>query len=91
MVCSRSRRPVRDLVRIGLVAHIPDQLVTGGVIHIVQGDRQLDRAQPGGEVAAAGADALDQEFAQLRGQFQAVWRPVAAAGPRGDWMRLNSG
>ena len=34
----------------------------------MQRDRQLDRAQAGGEMAAAGADGLDQELAQLRGQ-----------------------
>ncbi len=51
------------LVRVCLVADVPDQPVTRGVEHIVQGGRQLDGAQPGGEMAAARADALDQELA----------------------------
>jgi hypothetical protein len=31
----------------------------------MQRNRQFDRAQTGGKVAAAGADALDQEFTQF--------------------------
>ena len=35
----------QDLVRIGLVANVPDQLVGGGVEHVVQRNGQLDHAQ----------------------------------------------
>ena len=38
--------PGHDLVRIGLVADVPDQLVAGRIEHVVQGDRQLDDAKP---------------------------------------------
>ena len=62
----------QHLVRVGLVADVPDQAVLGGVEDIVQCDGQLDRAQPGGEMAAAGADGLDQELPQFRGQRRQV-------------------
>ncbi len=42
----------QDLVRIGLVAHVPDQPVFGRVEDIVQGDRQFHRAEVGAQVAA---------------------------------------
>ena len=38
--------PGQDLVRIGLVADVPDQAVARRVEHIVQGDRELDDAEP---------------------------------------------
>ena len=60
-----------DLVRIGLVANVPDELVAGRIEHIVKCDRQLDHAQPRAQVAARhryGRDRL------LRGA-----RPQAAA------------
>ncbi len=41
-----------QLVGIGLVAHVPDDLVLGRVEHPVQGDGQLHHAQGAGEVAA---------------------------------------
>ena len=31
-----------DLVRIGLVAHVPDQPVVGGIEHMVQRDGEFD-------------------------------------------------
>ncbi len=43
-----------DLVRIGLVADVPDQRVVGKVQYAMQGEGQLDRAKVGGEVAAGG-------------------------------------
>ncbi len=54
-----------DLVRIRLVTHVPDQAVLRGVEHIVQGDGQLDRAEPCREVAATGADRVDEKLPQL--------------------------
>ena len=54
------------LVRVGLMSDVPDQPVMRRVEHIMQGDGQLDGAQAGGEMSAAGADALDQELAQFR-------------------------
>ncbi len=55
----------QHLVRIGLVADVPHQPIVGGRIDVVQGDRQLDGAEAGGEVATAGGDAADQVVAQF--------------------------
>ncbi len=41
-----------DLVGVGLVADIPDQLVLWGIEDVMQGDGQLDDAEARGEVAA---------------------------------------
>ena len=59
----------QNLVRIGLMAHVPDQSVIGGVKYIMQGDCQLDGTQSRGKMTPAGADAVDQEIAQFRGQL----------------------
>ncbi len=63
-----------DLVRIGLVADVPDDAVARRVVHIVQRDGQFDRAQVGRQVAARFRDRLEQELAQLLGQ----WRELGA-------------
>ena len=42
----------QDLVRIGLMADVPDQLVVRGVEDVMQGDGQLDHAEAGAEMAA---------------------------------------
>ncbi|MNS99349.1 hypothetical protein D3C72_1337490 [compost metagenome] len=55
----------QDLVGVALVADIPDDAVARGVEHVVQGDRQLDRAQVGGEVAARAGHAVDDEGSQF--------------------------
>src|SRR5690606_26308615 len=64
-----------DLVRVGLVADVPDQQLPGRVVEVMQGDGQLDHAQAGAEVATAAADRLDQVATQLlrdRGQLGLV-------------------
>ena len=48
-----------DFVRIALMADIPNQMVFGRVIHIVQGDGQLDRAQIAGEMPAGLTDGFE--------------------------------
>jgi len=55
-------------VRVRLVTDVPYQAVARRVVHEVQGDGELDRTEAGGEVAAAAADALNQEVAQLLGE-----------------------
>ena len=55
----------KDLVGIGLVADIPDQLVGGGVEHIMQRHRQFDHAQACAEMAAGHRDRVDQLLAQF--------------------------
>ena len=57
----------QDLVRIALVADIPDQAVAGRVVQVVQGDGELDDAEPCAEVAAAAADGFDQVGPQFLG------------------------
>ena len=44
--------PGQDLVRIGLMADVPDQAVGGRVEDMVQGDRQFDDAETRAEMAA---------------------------------------
>ena len=48
-----------DLVRVGLVAHVPHQPVVGGVEHVVQRHCQLHAAQVAAEVPAGLADGVD--------------------------------
>ena len=57
--------PGQYLVRVGLVAYIPDQLVFRGVEDVMQGDGQLNRAQARRKMAAGDADGLGQEFPQF--------------------------
>ena len=54
-----------DLVRIGLMTHVPDQAIIGGVEHIVQGNGQLDDAQTRAKVPASLANRVQQVLAQL--------------------------
>ena len=58
-----------DLVRIGLVAHVPDQPVVRCVVDVVQGDGQFDHAEAGAEVPAGAADAVQQLLAQFVGKL----------------------
>ena len=55
----------QDLVRIGLVADVPDQPVARRVEHVVQRHGQLDHAEPGAEMAAGDRDRVDRLGAQL--------------------------
>ncbi len=55
--CMRVAPPGQHLVRIGLVADIPDQPVVRRVEHVVQRHGQLDRAQIGGKMTAVSAQA----------------------------------
>ena len=48
-----------NLVRIGLVADVPDQPVGRRVENVVQRDRQLDDAEAGAEMAAGDGDSVD--------------------------------
>ena len=55
----------QNLVRIGLMPHVPDQPVARGVEHVVQRDSQLDHPEPGPEVPAGHrhrADGLGAQF-----------------------------
>ena len=50
--------PGQDLVRIGLVADIPDQVIKRSLIDIMECHGQFNRAQTGGEMPAGTADAV---------------------------------
>src|SRR5271166_1032575 len=67
-----------DLVRIGLVADVPDQAVGWRVEHVVQGNRELDDAEAGAQMPARRGDGVDGLGAQLVGelaQLGALERP----------------
>lgn len=59
----------QNFVRIGLVAHVPDELIERRVIDVVQRHGQLYRAKPGGEMAAGAAYAVEQVATQLVAQL----------------------
>ena len=61
--------PGQDLVRIGLMADVPDEPVARRVEHLVQRDRQLDDAEPGAEMPAGDRDRIDRLRAQLVGEL----------------------
>src|SRR3546814_16860391 len=59
--------PGQYLVRIALVADIPDQLVVGRVEHIMDRRGQLHHAQPGPQMAAGHADGGNHFLPQFVG------------------------
>jgi hypothetical protein len=60
----------QHLVRIALVADVPDQAVFRRVEDGVQGDGQFDGAEVGRQVAAGLRDRVDQEGAQFGRQLR---------------------
>ena len=74
-----------DLVRIGLVADVPDQPVARRVEDVVQRDGQLDHAEAGAEMAAGDRDRVDGLGAQLVGELaQARLVELAQVSGRAD-------
>jgi len=57
-----------DLVRVALVADVPDDLVARCVEHAVQGQSQVDGPQVGGEMPAVARHHLHQQRADLPGK-----------------------
>ena len=57
--------PGQHLVRVGLVADVPEDLVAGGVEQAVQGDGQLAGSEVGAEVATDLSDHVDHVGADL--------------------------
>ncbi len=64
--------PGQHLVRIGLVADVPDQPVARRVEDVVQGDGELDDAQARAEVAAGHRDRVYGLVAQFFSQRSQV-------------------
>ena len=58
----------QKLVYISLVAHVPHNLVFGGVVDIVEGDRQLHYTKARGQVTAMLGYLPDNSFPHLGGQ-----------------------
>ena len=61
--------PGENLVRVALMADIPDDAVVRGVVEKMKRDGELDRSEPGREVSAGARDALDKIPAELPGDF----------------------
>ena len=61
--------PGENLVRIGLMADVPDDAVARRVEQVVQRDGQLDDAEPCPEVAAGDRDGVDRLLAQFVGDL----------------------
>src|ERR1700747_1289742 len=54
-----------DLVRIGLMADVPDQPVARRVEHVMQGYSQFDHPKTGAEMAAGHRNSIDRLLAEL--------------------------
>ena len=66
-----------DLVRIALVADVPDQTVIRGVEYVVQRHRQLDDTEPCAEMATGLCDRVDGFRTQFVGKlFKLIGRQV---------------
>jgi hypothetical protein len=50
---------------IGLMADIPDQLVSRSIKNIMQGDRELNNAEAGGKMAAGPGYDINHELANF--------------------------
>src|SRR5205814_5143974 len=72
-----------NLVRIGLVSHVPDDAVIGRVEDMVQRDGQLDRPKVGGQVTAGLADRFENEGAQL---VREPPQPAPVQGAQRRWI-----
>ena len=68
----------QDLVRIGLMADVPDQPVARRVEDRVDRHRQLDHAQRGAEMAAGDRDGVDRLGPQLIGNLTQLLRGEVA-------------
>ena len=58
----------QQLVRVTLVADIPDQAVIGEVVQVVQGNREFDHPHAGTEVTTGHRDGIHDDLAQLGAQ-----------------------
>ncbi len=82
----------QDLVRIGLVADVPDQAVLGRVEDAVQRDRQLHRPEVAGQVAAGLRHAGQHVVPQFVGQLPELGaRQPAQVGRRVDGRKQGIG
>ena len=73
-----------DLMRVGLVADIPDQPVARRIEDMMQRDGQLNHAEPGAEMAAGDRNRGDQLLAELLGQLRQISGPEGRGDPEGS-------
>jgi hypothetical protein len=55
----------QNLVRICLMPHIPDNLIKGGVIHIMESNGKLHDPETGGQVPAGAAHGVNKKLPKL--------------------------
>ena len=67
-----------DLVRIGLVADVPDQPVGRRVEDVMQRHRQLDHAEAGAKMTAGDGDGVDRLLPQFVGDLPQLARIEAS-------------
>ena len=80
----------QDLVRIGLMADVPDQPVVRRVEDVMQRDRQFDDAEAGAEMTAGHRDRVDRLGAQFVRHALQVGIPEAAqVGRVHDCIKLH--
>ena len=72
----------QDLVRIGLMADVPDQAVARRVEHPMQRDGQLDHAEAGAQMPAGDRDGVDGLLPQLVGDLNQILFRAARADRR---------
>ena len=80
----------QDLVRVGLVADVPEDLVARRVEQAVQRDGELAGAEVGAEVAADLADRVDDQLADLLRDLRELVVVEALRGPRGPSIVSSS-
>ena len=68
----------QNLVRIGLMADVPDQFVFRRVEHVMQRDGKLDDAETGAEMSAGDRDRVDCFSAQLIGNLLEIGNRMSA-------------
>ena len=68
----------QNLVRIGLMTHVPHQTVMGRFQRMMERHGQLDHTEPGTEVPAGTADAVQQVGAQFVSQLAQLCRAHGA-------------
>ena len=64
----------QQLVGVGLVAGIPDDLVGRAIEQPMEGDGQLDHAERAAQVAASAGDGLDDRRPQVAAQLVELFR-----------------
>ena len=80
-----------QLVRVALVADVPDELIARRVEDVVQRDRQLHDAEPRADVSAGARADVDEPRAHLGGQRRAARRGSAPSDrPRTEFDREES-